>query len=112
MDNLKGGLHIKNMEAVGHANEAEEAMLKRKTQLREFVLEWSNTQTAAVPEHVFERLEPHDQITKLTVRGYGGAQSPSWMWKQNCKLETLVLDNCSKWCTLPRLAMFILILRN
>lgn len=73
MDNLKGGLHIKNMEDVGHANEAEEAMLKRKTQLREFVLEWSNTQTAAVPEHVFERLEPYDQITKLTVKGYGGA---------------------------------------
>lgn len=106
MDNLLGTLRIINLEAVGDATDADEAMLNRETPLKEFVSEWSMPETAdaiLLPEQVLDILQPHDDITSLTVRGYTGNRPPDWMINQNSKLEALHLDNCPNWGTLPAL---------
>ncbi|KAH7658835.1 P-loop containing nucleoside triphosphate hydrolase protein [Dioscorea alata] len=103
MDHLQGALHIINLEAVGNAQDAGEAMLRRKTRLEEFVSEWSSTATVVPPNQVLDGLQPHDDIISLTVKGYAGDEIPCWMTEQNSKLKTLELHNCPSWGSLPAL---------
>ncbi|KAG6535294.1 hypothetical protein ZIOFF_000259 [Zingiber officinale] len=98
MTQLHGTLHIQNLENVVDGTEAQHAELKNKVHLKELVLQWNDEKDAKLEEEVIEGLQPHESLKILTIRGYNGGRSPSWLMpKVLSNLETLDLVNCKGW---------------
>ncbi|XP_042474105.1 putative disease resistance protein At3g14460 [Zingiber officinale] len=95
---LHGTLHIENLENVVDSKEVQHAELKNKVHLTELVLEWNHQKDAKLEEEVIEGLQPHESLKILTISGYKGAKSPSWLMpKVLSNLEKLELVNCMGW---------------
>ncbi|CAL9174085.1 unnamed protein product [Musa hybrid cultivar] len=102
---LHGQLRITNLENVESKQEASKANLNNKEYLDELVLEWTSDDGSSldgnelvVSEEVLEGLQPHQALKRLTIRGYNGVRSPSWLQAQLlANLRTLRLINCKAW---------------
>lgn len=95
---LHGRLCIKNLENVVDKKEAKTAELRTKVHLEELVLQWSRDNNAALEEEVVEGLQPHNSLKALTIRGYNGARSPSWLMPGVLhELEAIELRGCKRW---------------
>ncbi|XP_065000848.1 putative disease resistance RPP13-like protein 1 [Musa acuminata AAA Group] len=100
---LHGQLRITNLENVESKQEASKANLNNKEYLDELVLEWTSGSSLdgnelVVSEEVLEGLQPHQALKRLTIRGYNGVRSPSWLQAQLlANLRTLRLINCKAW---------------
>ncbi|XP_077215891.1 putative disease resistance protein RGA3 [Tasmannia lanceolata] len=103
---LRGNIHISNLENVIDGTECKEANLKRKEHLDELTLEWSNDnpRDAAVDEEVLESLQPHTNLKTLKISSYGGVSFPRWMMNDNLmNLSTVTLVGCLNCQQLPPL---------
>ncbi|CAL9048702.1 unnamed protein product, partial [Musa banksii] len=103
LQQLHGPLRITNLENVESKQEASKANLNNKEYLDELVLEWTSGSSLdgnelVVSEEVLEGLQPHQALKRLTIRGYNGVRSPSWLQAQLlANLRTLRLINCKAW---------------
>lgn len=96
MKNLKGILHISELENSADAKEAE---MKQKESISTLVLEWgaedASPQDRAIQERVLEDLEPHQGLRELSILHFKGARFPSWTGNgvlQN--LHKISLNHC------------------
>uniref|UniRef100_A0A804IFC9 NB-ARC domain-containing protein n=1 Tax=Musa acuminata subsp. malaccensis TaxID=214687 RepID=A0A804IFC9_MUSAM len=97
---LHGRLQITNLENVESKQEASKANLNNKQYLEKLVLEWTSDDgnELIMPKEVLEGLQPHQDLKRLTIRGYTGVRSPSWLQAQLlANLITLGLKNCKAW---------------
>ncbi|XP_064956539.1 protein RECOGNITION OF PERONOSPORA PARASITICA 7-like isoform X2 [Musa acuminata AAA Group] len=102
---LHGKLRITNLENVESKQEASKANLNNKQYLDKLVLEWISDDGSSldgnelvVSEEVLEGLQPHQALKRLTIRGYIGIRSPSWLQAQLLvHLGILRLINCIAW---------------
>ncbi|XP_077233699.1 putative disease resistance protein RGA3 [Tasmannia lanceolata] len=80
---LRGGIHILQLENVMNTKESVEANFKEKQHLNELWLEWSYdfSRDGGVDEEVLKGLRPHSSIRKLRIRFYGGVSFPDWMMR-------------------------------
>ncbi|KAK3135560.1 hypothetical protein QOZ80_5BG0420380 [Eleusine coracana subsp. coracana] len=109
MSSLRKELHIKNLEVVTSLQNACQAGLKKKENLRMLELEWNSTDrsVASVADDVLDGLEPPQHIKKLHIRRYPGKRSPNWLNRSlkgnEFYIRYLYLINCRKWEVLPPL---------
>ncbi|GKU85514.1 hypothetical protein SLEP1_g182 [Rubroshorea leprosula] len=95
LSQLRGSLEICNLDLVKDKSEAMRAKLHEKV-IYELTLWWGKKGNQ--DEDVLEGLQPHSNLQRLTVGGYGGKNLPSWMLKSDCSysnemslIENLVL---------------------
>ncbi|XP_077217149.1 putative disease resistance protein RGA3 [Tasmannia lanceolata] len=103
---LRGNIHISNLENVIDGKECKEANFKKKQHLDELTLGWSNNnpRDVAVDEEVLEGLEPHTNLKTLKILSYGGVSFPRWMMNDNLtNLNTVTLVECLNCQQLPPL---------
>ncbi|CAL9116025.1 unnamed protein product [Musa acuminata var. zebrina] len=102
---LHGELRITNLENVESKQEASKANLNNKQYLDALALQWTSDDGSSLDdnelvmsEEVLEGLQPHQALKRLTIRGYNGVRSPSWLQAQLlANLITLELENCTAW---------------
>lgn len=102
---IGGSLHIYNVEKVQTKEEANDLKLIHKNHIRELMLEWDATRSNRDPvqeENVLESLVPHWDLQKLSIKGHGGSNCPTWLCANLSvkNLESLCLDGVS-WKNLP-----------
>ncbi|KAJ6867472.1 disease resistance protein RGA1 isoform X2 [Populus alba x Populus x berolinensis] len=91
---LAGELSITDLVNVKNLKDATSANLKLKTALLSLTLSWHAQQKKSViqenNEEVLEGLQPHSNLKKLRICGYGGSRFPNWMMNLNMTLPNLV----------------------
>ncbi|KAL6909973.1 hypothetical protein ACP4OV_001231 [Aristida adscensionis] len=109
MSGLRKELRLKNLDVVTSQEEACQAGLNRKENLKVLELEWNSSGKSkpSVDAEVLDGLEPHQHVKKLLIRRYHGNRSPNWLnvsFKDGgFYLKYLYLINCRKWEVLPPL---------
>ncbi|KAL5737090.1 hypothetical protein ACOSQ2_031888 [Xanthoceras sorbifolium] len=108
--NLGGMLHIKHLQSVENLQDAKEANLVEKRNLRKLYLSWTdhdnNFPSQEHDEKVLEALKPHANLKEFRISGYNGAKFPFWMGDNSfnnvVSIELIDCHNCSQ---LPPLAL-------
>ncbi|KAG6743249.1 hypothetical protein POTOM_054199 [Populus tomentosa] len=98
LNNLAGELSITDLVTVKNLTDARSANLKLKTALLSLNLSWNENggdpftcvQSAESNEDVLDGLQPHSNLKKLRLIGYGGSKFPKWMMNLNLMLPNLV----------------------
>ncbi|XP_037468090.1 putative disease resistance protein RGA3 [Triticum dicoccoides] len=100
---LGGELSIHNLEEVATKEEAAEAKLVCKRDLKELRLVWGRQHQHSTEESdVLDALQPHPNLGALVIKNHGGPSGPSWLCGDISikMLGTLHLEDVS-WGTLP-----------
>ncbi|KAL6277775.1 hypothetical protein ACE6H2_021376 [Prunus campanulata] len=83
LKHLKGELSIFDLENVRDGEEANEAKLAEKTNIRRLELEWSadkdRSRVINNDMDVLEGLKPHSALESLEIRNFSGETFPPWM---------------------------------
>ncbi|XP_058079898.1 putative disease resistance protein RGA3 [Magnolia sinica] len=113
LDSLQGKLQIDHLERVGSVDEAKEAQLENKLQLRvlslnmspDDALEMSGNGEVERMENVLEALRPSlANLEELKIKGYIGSKFPTWIGDSSfSNLFSLRLIDCNKCTQLPGL---------
>ncbi|XP_057778376.1 disease resistance protein RGA2-like [Salvia miltiorrhiza] len=110
LNNLKGGLRIRNLERVHDKEEARKANLFQKSKILKLRLVWGDEREGERnDENVLEGLQPHSDLKKLKISGYKGSRFPLWTQKMAVgdvvlnKLMSLSLYNCKECEGIPML---------
>ncbi|KAK9200460.1 hypothetical protein WN944_015658 [Citrus x changshan-huyou] len=107
---LHGELCISGLENANDSQDAKEAMLCEKQNLKALSLEWGSqfdiSRDEAVEENVLDMLQPQKGLKELTIRYYGGVRFPSWVANPSFStMEALILKNCENCTSLPTLGL-------
>ncbi|KAL6843979.1 hypothetical protein ACP4OV_025652 [Aristida adscensionis] len=96
-------LGIYNCEKILTEEEAAEANLTHKTNLRKLTLGWDNNELD-VEALVIEKLQSHRNLHDLCIRGHGNPSCPTWLSNKLSvqALKSLCLDSVA-WEVLPQL---------
>ncbi|RHN55232.1 putative P-loop containing nucleoside triphosphate hydrolase, leucine-rich repeat domain, L [Medicago truncatula] len=105
--NLKGQLHIKNLERLKSVTDAKKANMSRK-KLNQLWLSWERNEVSQLQENVeqiLEALQPYAQkLYSFGVGGYTGAYFPQWISIPSLNdLKSLELVDCKSCLNLPEL---------
>uniref|UniRef100_A0A0E0ABY8 R13L1/DRL21-like LRR repeat region domain-containing protein n=1 Tax=Oryza glumipatula TaxID=40148 RepID=A0A0E0ABY8_9ORYZ len=107
MNELQEFLVISSLENVNNKDKAANAQLANKSQISRLKLQWdsSNADSKSDKEYdVFNALRPHPGLKELTVDGYPGYKSPSWLeFNWLSRLEHINIHDCTCWKLLPPL---------
>ena len=108
MNNLEGTISITNLENVKSKEEAEEAKLCEKPNLKKIELEWTKNSLVSqennlVSKEVLCGLEPHNNLKELKITNYNNPFFPEWMSHSTRILENIHLYNCPSCYVLPPL---------
>lgn len=109
MAELRGHLSIRNLQNVANGEEASVAMLGTKNYLSTLEFIWEDDGQVIsgdkfCDQEVLEGLKPHTEVKELTVKGYSGAEFPSWVGSPAFSyLQTIHLSNCRRCKLLPPL---------
>lgn len=107
LNELRGELAIRLLENVKTKEEAAKANLELKKHIRKLELEWGSGDHDGHTSNgcdVLNVLKPHPNLVELTISGYPGATSPTWLnsgWLSS--LQLICLRDCKKWEVLPPL---------
>jgi Leucine-rich repeat (LRR) protein len=109
MEELRGNLHVTNLELVESKDEALNAMMHHKKHLDSLGLEWSCDDIRCVKderldEEILEGLKPHQNLRNLSICWYSGLASPNWLnehWLRDLKEVHLI--ECRKLKQVPSL---------
>ncbi|KAL6843818.1 hypothetical protein ACP4OV_026389 [Aristida adscensionis] len=63
----------------------------------------TNEHSIDTEKEVLEGLEPYHNLKHLRISGYKGATSPAWLAASVTCLQTLHLEDCREWQTIPSL---------
>ncbi|KAL6843810.1 hypothetical protein ACP4OV_026381 [Aristida adscensionis] len=112
-------LRVCQLGNVTSRDEAYGARLINKKHLEYLHLSWKDTSSqieyvsdtySPMNEHsidtakeVLEGLEPYHNLKHLRISGYKGATSPAWLGASVTCLQTLHLEDCREWQTIPSL---------
>ncbi|XP_078154003.1 putative disease resistance protein RGA3 [Carex rostrata] len=96
---IRGSLQIRNLENVKSKGKASKARLVEKEKLDALYLHWNHGEQEN--ESVLEGLRPNTNLKSLTIDGYCGVASPTWLDPSLIFLESLTLINCTAWEQLP-----------
>ncbi|VAH53881.1 unnamed protein product [Triticum turgidum subsp. durum] len=120
LNKLKRNLVLEGLELVGSKEEALEARLSDKEQLKVVLLDWGNNDSSSNLEvqlqaDVLEGLCPPSFLKFLEIRDYKGLRAPDWSVGntkgENC-LESLWLNRCSRLGPAPELVEYFVNLRE
>ncbi|KAL5805306.1 hypothetical protein ACOSQ3_032106 [Xanthoceras sorbifolium] len=113
--NLNGMLHIRYLRRVENPQDAKEANLVKKRNLRKLYLFWTNyydedddnnLPSQEHAEKVLEALKPHANLVTFGISGYNGAKFPFWMGDNILNnVVSIELRNCHNCSQLPPLAL-------
>ncbi|KAL5738779.1 hypothetical protein ACOSP7_031540 [Xanthoceras sorbifolium] len=108
--NLGGMLHIRKLQSVENPQDAKEANLVEKRNLRKLYLSWtdndSNFPSQEHTEKVLEALKPHANLVEFVILGYNGAKFPFWMGDNILNnVVSIKLEHCHNCSQLPPLAV-------
>ncbi|RVW96933.1 putative disease resistance RPP13-like protein 1 [Vitis vinifera] len=108
LSNIRGTLSILGLHNVVDAQDAMDADLKGKHNIKDLTMEWGNdfddTRDEQNEMQVLELLQPHKNLEKLTISFYGGGIFPSWMRNPSFSLMVqLYLKGCRNCTLLPSL---------
>ncbi|WKA00243.1 hypothetical protein VitviT2T_018622 [Vitis vinifera] len=105
LSRIGGSLVIQELQNVVDAKDASEANLVGKQYLDELQLEWNRgsdvEQNGA--EIVLNNLQPHSNLKRLTIYGYGGSRFPDWLGPSVLNMVSLRLWYCTNMSTFPPL---------
>ncbi|RVW24522.1 putative disease resistance protein [Vitis vinifera] len=106
LSHIGGSLVIQDQQNVVDAKDASEANMVDKQYLDELELEWNRgsdvEQNGA--DIVLNNLQPHSNIKRLTIYGYGGSRFPDWLGGPSIlNMVSLRLWNCKNVSTFPPL---------
>eukprot|EP00258_Populus_trichocarpa_P032741 XP_024448760.1 putative disease resistance protein RGA4 isoform X2 [Populus trichocarpa] len=118
LNNLAGELSIADLVNVKNLEDAKSAKLELKTALSSLTLSWYGNgsylfgrQSSMPPqqrksviqvnnEEVLEGLQPHPNLKKLRICGYGGSRFPNWMMNMTLpnlvEMELSAFPNCEQ----------------
>ncbi|KAM3733838.1 hypothetical protein ACB098_11G168500 [Castanea mollissima] len=95
---LKGSLSVLKLENVVYVRDALEANLRDKLQLNELVLKWGgDTNDSKKDGEVLDKLQPHANLTKLTIENFGGTIFSDWLGHASYNIVSVQIHNC-KYC--------------
>ena len=100
LQHLSNRLELLNLSKIKSGKNAEEANLSQKQNLSELLFSWDQERYDKPNdvEEVLQCLEPHSNIQKFEIRGYGGLEISQWMRKPqmfNC-LRELKISDCPR----------------
>ncbi|KAJ3694765.1 hypothetical protein LUZ60_000142 [Juncus effusus] len=96
-------LEIQSLENVQIPQDAKEAKLNEKENLRTLSLNWSQTECFSSNE-ILGNLQPHNNIQTIRISGYNADKFPVWMTNFSFRnLLSLKLKDCGKLKNLPSL---------
>ncbi|KAF3441381.1 hypothetical protein FNV43_RR15295 [Rhamnella rubrinervis] len=105
LTNLHGHLRIRSLENVEEVGIG--VVLKNTNHIAHLELEWNDDSTDVShnkARHVLDRLQPHKNIQRLSVKNYGGRSFPDWMGYHSLScIEDLRLYGCKNCGRLPPL---------
>ncbi|KAK4565203.1 hypothetical protein RGQ29_007027 [Quercus rubra] len=94
--NLRNKLTIKELDNVRNSVEAKSANLIGKKNLHSLSLDWRSDNKSHVPDHVedvLDGLQPHSNLTVLSINNYHGSKIPTWIQDSVlCDLVEISLD--------------------
>nr|GMC60942.1 putative disease resistance protein RGA3 [Ipomoea batatas] len=102
--NLRGTLHITNLEKVKSSEDAKEANLEGKKDLRHLSLSWDSEEGTSNAENhdIVKYLVPPSQLQSLRIHGFRGTSFPFWMSSPIMKdVVDISLENCENCVNLP-----------
>ena len=79
LSSIGGILHIEELQNVVDGRDALEANLVGKQYLDDLQLEWSDIVEQKGADIVINNLQPHSNLKRLTIQGYGGLRFPDWL---------------------------------
>ncbi|KAL6326055.1 hypothetical protein AAG906_000930 [Vitis piasezkii] len=107
MSHLGGRLCISKLQNVVDAMDVFEANLKGKERLDELVMQWDDEATARDLQKettVLEKLQPHNNLKKLTIEYYCGEKFPNWLSEHSfTNMVSMQLHDCKNCSSLPSL---------
>jgi hypothetical protein len=113
--NLRESLSILELQNVESRMDAMNINLSNKEYLKELILEWKfDTNVSKCHMTVLDSLQPHSNLTSLTINGYGGQSFPDWVGSNIApsvsnrassvsNIASLRLQNCKHCLNLPPL---------
>ena len=107
LNKIRGELAVRSLENVKDREEAVKSHLDSKEHVSKLELEWGSCDDARDMDlgfQVLDALKPHQNLEDLTISGYPGVRSPSWLesgWLRRLKL--ICLRDCNRWEILPPL---------
>ncbi|KAL5735560.1 hypothetical protein ACOSP7_030029 [Xanthoceras sorbifolium] len=107
---LNGELHISRLENATNLQDGKEAVLGDKNGLKVLHLEWGSqfdeSRNEEAEENVLGTLRPHENLTELSVKFYGGRRFPSWVGDPLfSNMMVLRLENCQNSPFLPSVGL-------
>lgn len=113
INGITGQICIKNLESVASVEEADEALLTKKTNINNLHLIWSESRrltskTADKDMKILEHLQPHHELSELSVKAFAGIYFPNWLSKLT-QLQTIHLSDCTNCSVLPALGVLPLL---
>ncbi|KAH0981731.1 hypothetical protein GBA52_008908 [Prunus armeniaca] len=106
LSHLRGSLSVSGLHEVS-VGDAIQAKMQVKQHLDELVMEWSSdddSRNEQIETDVLDALQPHENLSKLTISYYGGTKFPSWMCDPEFTgMVYLHLKGCTKCTSLPSL---------
>ncbi|BBG96454.1 LRR and NB-ARC domains-containing disease resistance protein [Prunus dulcis] len=106
LSHLRGSLSISGLHEVS-VGDAVRAKMHLKQHLDELIMEWSSdndSRNEQIETDVLDALQPHENLSKLTISYYGGRKFPSWMSDPIFTgMVHLHLKGCAKCTSLPSL---------
>ncbi|XP_034702327.1 putative disease resistance RPP13-like protein 1 [Vitis riparia] len=105
ISHIDGSLVIQELQNVVDAKDASEANLVGKQYLDELELEWNRGSDVEQnrADIVLNNLQPHTNLKRLTLYGYGGSRFPDWLGPSILNMVSLRLWYCKNVSTFPPL---------
>ncbi|XP_052113209.1 putative disease resistance RPP13-like protein 1 isoform X5 [Arachis duranensis] len=109
LTHLHGSLWIEKLENVKNSGEASNARMDEKIQLNALYLRWSSFEEIEVcdsqsEKDVLDKLRPHKDLKKLSIRCYRGTMFPDWVGQSSyLNMTSLELWGCRNCWVLPSL---------
>uniref|UniRef100_A0A7N0SWW5 Uncharacterized protein n=1 Tax=Kalanchoe fedtschenkoi TaxID=63787 RepID=A0A7N0SWW5_KALFE len=100
LTNLHGELQISGLNNITDKEHVVAAQFGRKEYLEELVLNWEQIEgrDTTLDESVLDAIQAHENLKKLTVKGYAGKRLSTWIVgmapSSNIKLRSLCIDDC------------------
>ncbi|XP_044441100.1 putative disease resistance protein RGA3 [Triticum aestivum] len=105
LQHLSNRLELLNLSKIKSGENAKEANLSQKKNISELLFSWDQERYDKPNgvEEVLQCLEPHSNIQKFEICGYGGLQISQWMRKPQMfdSLRELAMSNCPRCKSIP-----------